>query len=102
MWYNCHVAKKADRPLALEYKQAVGARLREWRLKTGRVQTEVAQLLDISRDRYANYEDGGSEMPYWILAKLDLLGVDLRWLITGRTTKNSTLPVAPFRVAQGD
>jgi hypothetical protein len=41
-------------------------------------------------------------MPYWILAKLDLLGVDLRWLITGRTTKNSTLPVAPFRVAPGD
>lgn len=94
--------KTPDRPVAKQYKDAVGARLREWRIKTSRVQTEVAQLLDISRDRYANYEDGGSEMPYWILAKLDLLGVDLRWLITGRTVKTTKLPLAPFKLSSGD
>lgn len=84
------MARSKEPPEALEFKARVGARLKGLREELDLSQTVWAARFGLSRDRYAKYEDGTSEMPYWVLARLDVAGIDIRWLITGREAQNGT------------
>ena len=70
--------------LEMTLKKEVGARLKEWRLKKGLTQQDLAQLLGVSRSTIASWEIGRTEIPYEALKKLkDRFGLDLNWLIGG-------------------
>lgn len=86
-----------DPPIAAVVKREFGDRLRRWRLAEEITQREFAERLGISRDRYANYEDGSNEMPYWLLIKLEeITGKDVRFWIVGRMARDLRIPVRPL------
>lgn len=90
-----------DPPIAQVVKKEFGDRLRRWRLAEEITQREFAERLGISRDRYANYEDGSNEMPYWLLIKLEeITKKDVRFWIVGRTRGEPIGPL-PTPGAQG-
>ena len=78
------MARSKEPAEALVFKAKVGERLRGMRIEADLSQGAYAARFGLSRDRYAKYEMGVAEMPYWVLARFDQAGVDIRWLITGR------------------
>lgn len=84
------MARSKEPAEALDYKRKVGERLRDWREALDQSQTVFGARFGLSRDRYAKYELGESEMPYWVLARLDLAGYDIRFLVTGREAASNT------------
>ncbi len=59
-------------------------------------------LLGVSRDRYANYEDGSNEMPYWLLARLEMVtGKDVRFWVMGRAARDLRIPLGTLRALEG-
>ncbi len=65
-------------------KQAFAKRLAAIRVSLGFTQEEFSRLIGISRDRYAKYELGRSEPPFFILNRIvRLTGHSLDFLIAG-------------------
>ncbi len=65
-------------------KQAFARRLAAIRVSMGFTQEEFSRMIGIARDRYAKYELGRSEPPFFILARiLKLTGHSLDFLIAG-------------------
>ncbi|MHC5353113.1 helix-turn-helix transcriptional regulator [Myroides sp. LJL115] len=61
-------------------KLAFNLRCERYRLELS--QKELAEKLDITRVRYAKYEEGASEPPLWLLVKIsDYLGVTIDDLV---------------------
>lgn len=88
------MARAKEPPIAAQYKREFGDRLRRFRLAEELTQKEFATLLGISRDRYANYEDGSNEMPYWLLARLEMVtGKDIRFWVVGRLARDLRIPL---------
>ena len=78
------LAQKPAPPAANLLSRQIGKRLVEWRSLRGWSQSEAADLLGITRDRLSKYERGTRDLPPYVMVKLDLLGCDLRLLITGK------------------
>jgi len=74
-----------------------GYRLASARKDKRLTQEQIAQLLDVSQQRYSPWEKGKAgkqiEPPYDILIKLsEILGVSIEWLIKGESSPNSSNP----------
>lgn len=78
------MAQKPAPPAANLLARQIGKRLVEWRTLRGWSQGETSELLGITRDRLSKYERGTRDLPPYVMVKLDLLGCDLRYLITGK------------------
>ena len=75
----------AKRPEAQRLTSGFARRLRAARVVGGYTQEEFSRLLGIKRDRYAKYELGQAEPPFFILAKVsNLTRQSLDTLIGGR------------------
>ncbi len=72
-------------PIAAKVKRAFAKRLRAIRVANGFTQHEFSRSLGINRDRYAKYELGISEAPYYVLLRMcELTGTSLDFLIGGK------------------
>ncbi len=81
----------AKDPAAKKVTSAFAKRLRAVRQTGGYTQDEIAQLLGIRRDRYAKYELGLAEPPFFILMRFaELTGTSLDFLIGGKRRDNIT------------
>lgn len=59
----------------------VGGQLKRWRTRLRLTQKEVAERLGISRERYANWENGKSNPPPAFMAQLIELGFQNPWIL---------------------
>ena len=72
-------------PIAARVKKAFSKRLRDIRIANGYTQEEFSKSLGINRDRYAKYELGISEAPYYVLLRMcKLTGTSLDFLVGGK------------------
>ena len=75
-------------------KQAFAKRLAAIRISLGLTQERFSRLLGISRDRYAKYELGRSEPPFFILNRIfKLTGHSLDFLIAGNKPARDNHPL---------
>lgn len=79
------MGKVADPPIAAHAREEVAERLKKYRAHLGKSQAGfAADILSIERDRYAKYEQGLHEMPYFLLRRLsERSGHSIHWWITG-------------------
>lgn len=91
------MAQKPAPPAAHLLARQIGKRLVEWRSLRGWSQGEAADLLGITRDRLSKYERGARDLPPYVMVKLDLLGCDLRFLITGKEPGASRAALSPIQ-----
>ena len=59
----------------------IGGRLKQIRLHLENTQTVFGRRFDLTRNDIANYERGRCDLPDKLLAALDRLGINLRWLL---------------------
>ena len=72
-------------PIAARVKKAFAKRLRAIRIANGFTQHEFSRSLGINRDRYAKYELGISEAPYYVLLRIcEITGTSLDFLVGGK------------------
>lgn len=72
-------------PIAARVKKAFAKRLRAIRVANGYTQEEFSRSLGINRDRYAKYELGISEAPYYVLLRMcALTNTSLDFLVGGK------------------
>lgn len=70
------------------FRQGVGRRMKCVRVAIGKTQDEFAELVGITRQTLASYENGHSEPLSSILFRLcEDLNVDPAWLLTGDVTR---------------
>ena len=63
---------------------SIGARLREERKRIGLTQQELADRVGIDRNTEGNYENGHRSPPANYLVRIDRLGLDACYIVTGR------------------
>jgi len=81
------MGRTADPEIAAKYKIEFGERLARYRSGLGWSQGQFAARLEISEWRYAKYERGKAEMPYWLLDKLKAItGEGLDYWVLGRAS----------------
>lgn len=69
-----------------EFNVNVGKRLKEMRNKIGKTQEELAEILEISVEHYANLENGiYGLLPEKILLLYEKLNIDPTYMITGES-----------------
>lgn len=61
----------------------IGSRLREIRQYLNEIQAVFAERFGLSRHDIANYERGRCDLPTRLLAELDRLGFNIRWILNG-------------------
>ncbi len=72
-------------PIAARVKKAFAKRLRAIRVANGYTQEDFSRSLGINRDRYAKYELGISEAPYYVLLRMcKLTNTSLDFLVGGK------------------
>jgi transcriptional regulator with XRE-family HTH domain len=69
-------------------EHSVGSRLQEERVRLGHSQTELAELLGISRTSATLYEAGKHLPRAEVLAGLDSLGADILYILTGKRAQH--------------
>lgn len=75
----------SSNPVAARVKKAFSKRLRAIRIANGYTQEQFSRSLGINRDRYAKYELGISEAPYYVLLRMcKLTDTSLDFLIGGK------------------
>lgn len=80
-------------------KKVVVNNLKRLRKASGLTEEQLANLLNISRSAYANYESGIREMPLKELEKTaDIFGIDLYSLISEDENVVNDMLVCAFRV----
>lgn len=65
-------------------KLGIGARLKEERRRVRRTQQEVADFAAVDRNTQINYEAGHTAPPADYLQRIEQLGLDPCYIITGR------------------
>jgi DNA-binding XRE family transcriptional regulator len=95
-----NMGKVADLPIAAHAREEVGARLRAYRKHLALSQGDFAnKILGVERDRYAKYEQGLYEMPYFLLKRLaDQSHKSIHWWITGHDSPASKGPITALKV----
>lgn len=79
-------------------KSIVGKNLKLFRDSADLKQQEVADILEIERGAYANFESGNREMPFNLLQKVcEIYGVSLTVLFEEDTVKVETDMICAFR-----
>ncbi len=68
-------------------------RLKEERKKLNYKQNELAEILEVSRQRMLRYENGESNPTPLFFEKLFHLGFDIQYIITGVRVENFQSPV---------
>lgn len=75
----------SSNPVAARVKKAFSKRLRAIRIANGYTQEQFSRSLGINRDRYAKYELGISEAPYYVLLRMcKLTDTSLDFLVGGK------------------
>ena len=65
----------------------IWGRIREERKRLGLTQQELADLVGVDRNSQINYERGHRSPPAEYLERLDALGLDACYILTGRRTQ---------------
>ena len=73
--------KRGPWAFIMNQQAEIGSRLKQIREHLGETQTVFGERFDCSRDDIANYERGLCDIPNSLLAALDRLGINLRWLL---------------------
>jgi transcriptional regulator with XRE-family HTH domain len=74
-----------DIPMKKETRNMLGLRLMFEREKLGLTQGELAERLGIHRVSQSNYERGATSPDVKYLAKADEIGIDVYYVLTGKT-----------------
>ena len=73
--------KRGPWAFIMNQQAEIGNRLKQIREHLEETQTVFGERFDCSRDDIANYERGLCDIPNRLLAALDRLGFNLRWLL---------------------
>jgi transcriptional regulator with XRE-family HTH domain len=77
-----------------EYNESLCKRLREARETRGLTQEQMADVLNIPKERYKKYE-GRSPLPPYLFEKVSIItACDLVWLVTGKRSRRPS-PTRP-------
>ena len=90
-------SKKNNKSIASE-NSTIGARLRQFAKDEFKTIRKLAELLEMSEENLSQYTRDKSKPGANMLLKLNELGCDLNWLITGKEGKDSKeMFEVPFR-----
>lgn len=75
----------------MQNKTEIGQRLKEWIKSTGKKQKDIAAELGISAAQLSQYIIGDYKPGWNFLEKLESIGADSDWIMTGRKKDESTI-----------
>ncbi len=93
-----HTVRMADSETEAQFKQEFIGRVKAARAALGWKQWQMAEALDMTQDRYKQYE-GRSLLPHHLIGRFCLVArVEPEWLLTGRGKK----PLQQLKVAASE